>query len=179
MKMSGRLNLLRYEMVGILFIAVLGILLHFTYDLSGSNIAVAPISAVNESVWEHLKLVFWPATFYMALQLIFQKNLPENFIVAKALGIFLMPLIIVVGYYLYTAIIEENLIIDIGLFFISIITGQITSYKLMQRIKSNDNLKALAVLAIVTLAVVFIVLTFYPPRMDIFRDPLTGSYGLS
>ncbi|MEM2613810.1 MAG: DUF6512 family protein [Nitrososphaerota archaeon] len=179
MKTPGRLNLLRYEIIGILFIAVFGSFLHFAYDLSGSNILIAPIAAVNESVWEHLKLVFWPTTVYMVLQLVFMRNLPEKFIVAKTVGIFLMPMVIVVGYYLYTAFLEENLLIDIGLFFISITTGQITSYKLMQGTLSNNRLNALAVLAIVALAIVFIVFTFYTPRMDIFRDPLTGIYGLS
>jgi hypothetical protein len=51
-------SIVKLELIGVAFIAFLGTALHFTYELSGRNIMVAPFSAVNESVWEHLKLVF-------------------------------------------------------------------------------------------------------------------------
>lgn len=49
-----------YQIVSIIFVCILGTLLHFTYELSGENQLVASFSAVNESVWEHLKLLFFP-----------------------------------------------------------------------------------------------------------------------
>ena len=52
--------ILRYELFGMLFVSILGGLLHFTFELSGFNPIVGTFSAVNESVWEHLKLGFWP-----------------------------------------------------------------------------------------------------------------------
>ncbi|MCJ7665514.1 MAG: DUF6512 family protein, partial [Actinobacteria bacterium] len=56
-----RKKLLTWEMLGILFAFILGSLLHFTFELSGSWGPMALISGVNESVWEHLKIGFWPA----------------------------------------------------------------------------------------------------------------------
>ena len=41
----------------ILSVSLLGTLLHFTYRWSGRNPLIAP---VNESVWEHMKLLFFP-----------------------------------------------------------------------------------------------------------------------
>ena len=50
--MSLKTNLFRF-----IFISVLGVLLHFTYEWSGDNAVVGLFSAVNESTWEHLKLL--------------------------------------------------------------------------------------------------------------------------
>lgn len=55
MQVKTRLNLFRF-----IFISILGVLLHFTYEWSGDNPAVGLFSAVNESTWEHLKLIFFP-----------------------------------------------------------------------------------------------------------------------
>ena len=54
------MNLKKYTVAGILFTIALGTLLHFTYDISGNSDFVAIFSAVNESTWEHLKLLFFP-----------------------------------------------------------------------------------------------------------------------
>ena len=53
--MSLKTNLFRF-----IFISVLGVLLHFTYEWSGNNPIVGLFSATNESTWEHLKLLFFP-----------------------------------------------------------------------------------------------------------------------
>ena len=45
---------------GILCVSILGTLLHFTYRWSGRNPLIGLIAPVNESVWEHMKLLFFP-----------------------------------------------------------------------------------------------------------------------
>ncbi len=49
-----------YQIFSVIFTFILGTLLHFTYELSGGNLVVASFSAINESVWEHLKLLYFP-----------------------------------------------------------------------------------------------------------------------
>ena len=66
-----------YEIFSIIFTFVLGTLLHFTYQLSGENKIVEMFSAINESVWEHLKLVYFPMLITTIIGLIyFGKNSP-------------------------------------------------------------------------------------------------------
>jgi len=48
------------KVTGFLFVAVTGTVLHFLYDLTGRSILASLVSAVNESVWEHMKLIFYP-----------------------------------------------------------------------------------------------------------------------
>ena len=47
-----------WQIGGFVFEGALGTLLHFVFDWSGGNVAAALFSAVNESIWEHMKLLF-------------------------------------------------------------------------------------------------------------------------
>lgn len=81
--MSLKTNLFRF-----IFISVLGVLLHFTYEWSGDNAVVGLFSAVNESTWEHLKLLFFPFLLLTILEVLLRGNmLPEQFLPARVLGI--------------------------------------------------------------------------------------------
>ena len=48
------------KLLGFMFVSIAGTFLHFLYDITGRNIAAGLISAVNESIWEHMKLIFYP-----------------------------------------------------------------------------------------------------------------------
>jgi hypothetical protein len=111
--MDERRRVFLYELIGMFFIIILGSLLHFTFELSGHQAIVGVFSAVNESVWEHLKLSYWPALAYALIEYRYLKKLTNNFITAKTVGIYLMPILITIFFYAYTAVIEDSLIIDI------------------------------------------------------------------
>ena len=51
---------LKWELFGIIFVFLLGALLHFVFEWSGESKVVGAIASVNESVWEHFKQGFWP-----------------------------------------------------------------------------------------------------------------------
>jgi hypothetical protein len=55
---AAKKSILRWELGGIAFVVILGSVLHFAFEWSGRAIPIGPIAAVNESVWEHLKLGF-------------------------------------------------------------------------------------------------------------------------
>lgn len=58
-----------YQIFSVIFTFILGTLLHFTYKLSGENVIVASFSAINESVWEHLKLLYFPMLLTLIIRL--------------------------------------------------------------------------------------------------------------
>lgn len=109
MSIDDSKRLFRLEMLGVVFIVFLGSGLHFTYKLSGENPVVAVFSAVNESVWEHLKLGFWPALLYAVIEYAYLGRLRENFLPSKAVGIYVIPFAIIALYYSYRAFLEESL----------------------------------------------------------------------
>jgi len=174
-----RKSVLRWELVGIIVISVLGSLLHFSFEWAGGWKPLGVISAVNESVWEHLKIAFWPALFYGIFQYPFLKKLTDNFIIAKASGIYAMPLAIVVLFYSYTtATGREILIVDILIFVIAVAVGQIVSYKILTKHGLPAWLDKLGLAFLIALAIAFGVFTFFPPGLPIFRDPSMGTYGI-
>lgn len=161
----------RYTIAGVLFTLTVGTLLHFTYEWSGCNVLVSIVSAVNESVWEHMKLIFFPilfCSFYLNRKL--KKDYP---CISSALNfsILLGTLLIPVIFYTYSGILGYNtLVLDIGTFFISVLAAFYAVYKLalscqLQRFRIPLGL------AVILLAVCFAVFTFAPPSGGIFTDP--------
>lgn len=167
-----------YELMGMVFIILLGSMLHFTFEWSDNQPLVGVFSAVNESVWEHLKIAFWPAMLYLIFEYRYLYKKSNNFFFAKTLGIYSIIIIIPLIFYSYTAFLEESLIIDIGSFIFAIIFGQLVSYRLLTSKKFARIFEQISLIALVVLALAFVVFTFYPPEVPFFQDPITGEYGI-
>lgn len=160
----------RWHIIGFVFILVFGIFLHFAYELSGKDEIVGYFSAINESIWEHLKLVFWPALmFSMAEYFFYGKNEPDFFSV-KMCAIFSALSWIVVSFYTYSGVLGFNLFIaDILIFISSVFVCQYVSYKMSERESfsdASDNLRSFVVLLLLVLC--FVVWTKNPPNLGIF-----------
>ena len=177
--MSNR-NVLVYEIVGMFFIIFLGSALHFTYEWSGKLAVVGFVSAVDEAVWEHLKLAFWPSLLWMIIEFLPLRKITNNFITAKAIGTCLMVVFIPIVFYSYTAFTGRSIFpIDITTFIIAVVIGQALSYSILKRRQLPSIAGKIALVALVLLGVIFIVFTFYPPHLPIFQDPNTGGYGIA
>ena len=179
MTKSNRNFVLKLELIGTVFIVIVGSISHFTFELSGRNPLVGTFSAVNESVWEHLKLAFWPALLYAIMEHRHLKKISGSFFFSKAVGIYLMPLAIVILFYSYRAFLEENLGLDILIFVIAVVVGQFASFKLLTWKEVPKIYSKFSVIALAFLAVIFIIFTFYPPQLPMFQDPISGRYGIS
>ena len=168
------------QVIVILFSLILGTLLHFTYEWSGNNLFVGSFSAVNESIWEHLKLVFYPMLIAMIIEYFFVKKDVNNYIEAKTIGIFTAIFFIIVSFYTYSGIIGTSVIvIDILIFIISIILGEYVAYRLMKRKDESTVLTtSLSIIILLFLLLCFIIFTYAPPEVNLFRDIITGMYGL-
>jgi len=167
-----------YELAGIILIIIFGSMLHFTFEWSGNQPIVGVFSAVNESVWEHLKIAFSPTLVYAIFEYRYLNKRANNFFFAKTIGICAITLIIPTIFYSYTFFAEENLIIDILSFIFAIIVGQLISYELLAFRKLSKSLELISLVALVILALAFVVFTFYPPHIQLFQDPNTGEYGI-
>jgi hypothetical protein len=176
-------SIFRWEMWGILFIVLFGSLLHFTFDFSGGWRPLGVISAVNESVWEHLKLTFWPAIIWTIIEFFrvrrLTKDIYPNFILAKATGAYIMPLIIVAIFYSYKAFTGDSILaVDLLSFVIAVIIGQIVSYWIWLSLKLSETFNWVGLAMFIIGAFLFAIFTFYPPGASIFQDSVTGSYGI-
>lgn len=171
-------SILRWELIGIAFIVLAGGALHFVFELSGGWRPIAIIAAVNESVWEHLKLAFWPALIYFVVEMFYIRKSSNNFYFGKATGILLMPVSIIVLFYAYTAFMEDMLAIDLTIFVIAVIIGQLTSYKILKMNPLPEWLNSLGTALLVLMTIAFSTLTYFAPGIAIFKDPASGGYGI-
>jgi hypothetical protein len=170
---------LKWELLGIIFVFLLGALLHFLFEWSGESRVVGAIASVNESVWEHFKQGFWPMCLYAAIEYRFIRANVNNFLTSKAVAVYLIPIITALIFYAYTtATGAEILIIDILIFAVAITAGQLVSYKILTSAKLPEYTNAIAAAFIILLALVLILSTFYPPHLPIFLDANTGMYGI-
>ena len=71
-----------------IIIGILGSLSHFVYEWSGNNRFVGYFFAVNESTWEHLKLLFFPTVVYSVIEYFLVKNKIANYIPAAVISVF-------------------------------------------------------------------------------------------
>ena len=166
-------KLLKFQIFRVIFTWILGMLLHFTYEWLNENIIVAAFSAINESTWEHLKLLFFPmlittVTGYFYLR---PKDEYKNFLCAKTIGILAALSFVVVFFYTYTGIIGTNFaVLDIGSFFVGVFLGEFVAYKMTLSMKCCNKLSAVIVLVILLLC--FITFTFNAPSIGLFRNPV-------
>ena len=171
-------RILAWEIVGALFLIFFGSFIHFTYELSGYNPLVALFSAVNESVWEHLKLGFWSIVAFMFLEYYFLRKEVNNFFFSKAVGILAMEVFILVFFYSYTFFTEDSIfVLDIFSYIVGSIIAQATSYKLLTSKKFNKRFEIIGILFFVFGAINFWIFTFYPPKLGIFKEEFSGKYG--
>ena len=159
---------------------IIGSLLHFAYEWSGNSPVIAVFSPVNESVWEHLKLGFWSFFLYSAVEYGFIRRKTHNTFAAKAAGILTLQVFIVAFFYLYTAITkEEILILDILSYVVGCVLCQMVSYRMLRTAKPVRLINAAGILVLALHGIALGVFTFFPPKLPIFKDAGTGSYGIS
>lgn len=168
----------KWELTGFILIFVFGGFFHFMFELLGRWPPVALIAAVNESVWEHLKLAFWPALIYAMVEFPFLKGIVKNFWTAKAFGILSMPIIIVFFFYSYTSLIGHHILwVDIALFGFSVSIGQMISFLLMIRRPFSFNIRLIGAMLLIIMILAFSLFSYMPPRFPLFRDSVSGQYG--
>ena len=166
-----------WQMLGFLFTAVAGTLLHFLYDWTKA-IPVALISAVNESIWEHMKLLYVPMLLFVLLQrrLFREAGFWQSKLMGFLLGLVLIPVI----YYTYTGSLGVSADwFNIAIFFLAAAAVFRTEAWLMRRKKRWRISGGVALALILLLGALFVIFTFLPPRLPLFRDPVTGGYGIS
>lgn len=139
---------------------------------------VASFSAVNESVWEHLKLLFFPMLLSTIIGYFYIGKSTSNFLCSKVLGILASMSFIIIFFYTYTGIIGKSIVfIDIASFFVAVILGEHLAYKLMISNFKCNNIIAIIILA--TTLICFIVFTYFTPNIGLFKDPVTSQYGIT
>ena len=167
--MQKKNSILIFEIISTIFVMVLGTLLHFTYKWSGNNVIVGIFSPINESIWEHLKLMFFPMLITIIIGYLYKGKDVDNYLSSKVIGTVVMISFTIVFYYTYSGILGTNYTgVDVSIFFIAVALGQYVSYKLMKTKFHGNNITATIILLVLLLC--FVIFTFFPPNIALFKD---------
>lgn len=160
----------KYCFIGMVFVLITGTLAHFTYQWSGKNMIAGLFFPVNESTWEHMKLLFFP--FFVFSIILYKKfssqydGLLSALCFAILTGTFSIPVI----FYTYTGILGFHLLsLDILTFFFSVLITFCTLYQQLQ----SCRLKSYRILLFFLTGAVFlcfIIFSYFPPNLGWFAD---------
>ena len=159
-----------WHIIGAVFTCMLGILLHFVYEMSGFHPIFAILGSTNESVWEHLKLLYWPFFITVIFELWIYGKDTSGFFFSKALGALFGMFFIVSAYYTYTGIIGKNFFIaDIAIFFAAASAAYYMSYRSIKTRSHNSPIHDIVGFVILLIiAAAFCIFTFSTPQIGIF-----------
>lgn len=167
-----------WQIVGFIFTGIAGVLLHFLFDWTNQSILVAPFSAVNESIWEHMKLLFFPMFVFALVENRSIGRDYKNFWCVKLIGIVLGVVLIPVLYYTVNGIFGMTPDwVNIAIFFVTAAVSYLAETWLLKQNTINSKSPGTALLILCFIALVFVVFTFVPPHIPIFEDPITKTYG--
>lgn len=167
-----------WQFAGFAVTSLVGTLLHFLYDWTNQSILIAPFSAVNESTWEHMKLLFFPMFIFALIQSRFFKTY-ENFWCVKLAGIVTGLVLIPVLFYTYNGVFGKSPDwVNIAIFFIAAALSFILEARLFKKDRMHCKSPWISVTLICIIAILFVVFTFATPQIPLFQDPLTGTYGI-
>lgn len=166
---------------GIPVLFIVGSLMHFLYDFSGKNVVAGLFSPVNESIWEHLKLVLWPVLCWWCIYYLVngtKNKINKDKWFTASLVALIVPMIVIPSlYYLYTSVFGiESVVVDIIIYFIGILVGQILGLHVYKNFNGIDAWMIIFILIVIVL--IFVLFTFNPPHLEIFKESKSGKYGI-
>ena len=174
MKRNGTI----WGIMGFAVTSFVGTILHFLYEWLGEAVLVAPFSGVNESTWEHMKLLFWPMFLFAIVQSFFFRDRRDFWCVklrGTVLGLMLIPVI----FYTYNGVIGQSPDwFNIAIFFISALMVFVYEARQFKKEATICKHPRLALIALCIIGIMFVTFTFFTPQLNIFKDPLTGTYGI-
>ena len=173
-------ELRRWEIVGFAVTGLVGTLLHCVYGWSDGSRVAAAFSAVNESTWEHMKLLFLPYFVFAVVEFIVFSEAFRNFFAVKAVSILLGLAAIPTLFYTCAGAFGElpgwgNILI----FFLADALAYLVGYRWLTDGRLRGGAMQLAGFALLwALLFAFVWFTYRTPHLPLFLDPVSGCYGV-
>ncbi len=161
----------RYLIFGTIFVLITGTLAHFVYGFSRENRLIGLFVPVNESVWEHMKLLFFPMLSFSVFTVAKLRNHNACLIPSLCFGMLAGTFLIPVLYYFYTFFLGRSILfVDIAIFILSTVAAFFAAYKFTLSCCLKPYTVFLCFL-VCALLICFILFTYNPPDASIFDDP--------
>ena len=176
-------SLKKYMIYGSIPICLLATLNHFLYEFSGNNTIVGIFTPINECVWEHLKLAFYPTILWWVLGYFLYNNKINihinKWISSMIISLIISPIIILTFYYTYTGALGiESIVLDVLSLVLGVFIGQIVAINYYENYNYSPIIFGVLVVIFIIYTFALTYFTFYPPKLPIFIDSTTGLRGI-
>lgn len=182
-------KLLAWELGCVAWISFAGSALHFAFELSDYWTPMAVVSAVNESIWEHLKIYFWPGLLFALVQYTYTREYANNYWLGKLVALFTTPVLITAMYYGYMGYLsatnsEMSVTAILMIMFLGVLAGQLCSWRILcsEPYAFSRAAEGSVAAGYVILTLMFSLFTFFPPKVFLFENYLcyeyTAEYGI-
>lgn len=172
------MSLKKLKLIGIIIAFLLAFPLHFLYDKAPCFLT-SIIAPVNESIFEHMKIIFGSILISGVIQKIIVKikHLPyKNICISNIISGVLSIFIFLIIYLPIYNIIKENFIITILIMLITFIISQIITIYIVN--KKDMKLENVAIILFIIIYTLFGLLTYFPINNYLFIDPITKQLGI-
>ena len=158
---------------GFFIVCIAGTVCHYVYELTGRNMISGMFTPVNESIWEHLKLLYFPYIIYALTECFIYGRKIKGFLFSRTVGVICGMIFIPVMFFLYTSVTGRSFVfIDILLFIISaVISFAVSLDRILKERDAFSKRSFAAVIIIISVTLLFFGLTFYPPSTRLFAVP--------
>ena len=155
---------------GFLFISVFGTINHFMYDILGRNKFAAYFFAVNESTWEHMKLVVFPSVVWLLISLFVSDN--PNILIGNFAGLIVMLILIPFLFYFLRLIFgKTSSIVNILIFHISVFVGSLVNKYYLGVSYVGKGATLISAILYIFVVVLFIIFSKNPGKSFLFDEP--------
>ena len=138
------------SIVGFFAVSLMGTACHDLYELWGSRLWVGMFAPVNESVWEHMKLIFYPYLVFMLSEYLLYGRKINGFLFNRTGGLLSGMLLIPSAFYVYTAVVGKPVFaVDLMIYYLSVgVSFYVSAVRLIRdrKDKANRNMAALVIL---------------------------------
>ncbi len=164
---------LKKNLIAFFTIGIAGTLGHFIYKWSGYSTILGYIFPVNESTWEHLKLLFFPALIYFVVEYFIMIEKPKNYFPAIALSLIWGMTLIITLFYSVIGVLGFNVdFINIIIYFVGVVATICKKNKILKSEKyRSKNAFVASLLYLATMALLLILFSYNPPNLGIFKNP--------
>lgn len=165
----------KYILISNIIIFCLCFPAHFLFDIIENDI-IAAFFPTNESIFQHMKMVFSCFfIFYFGLFIVRRKLKYENIFLTNLISSMVTIILFLIIYIPTYLRFGENMIFTFILLFLSIIVGQCIGSEFLKK----KDYKQIEILSIILIAIIFIIsgyLTYHPIENFIFWDPEHETY---
>ena len=168
----------KLKIIGTILAFLLCFPMHFVYDLF-PNFFTSIFFPVNESIWEHMKILFGSIIISGIIQkiiVLIKKEKINNICFSNFIAALVsIPIFLIMFLPIYYFI-NENFIITIIIMLLSIIFSEFISYIIIN--KKDLNKEKTTIYLVIIVYIIFAIFTYYPLRTNLFIDPITETYGI-